>query len=264
MKYIHFENGRYRKRDPEYMRKKTIRQNPKTNAISAITYKKTGGYKLYFALPKDERLRYRAIATKQYEREQINMNSLIYTKIDGKYYKDNPEAQRLRNPRTNSVSGMVYKDAGGYESFYNLPKSERLRLRIIAGKEYDETVPFKRAKRKLPKVNRPKSKRVTTIQVDDPRGFVYIFKDHMKSKDLYKIGASHEPQERLDQANTWGDFESIYESEEVTDCAKLEKEVHQSLGRYQVKGEWFKVSEDLAINTIKEIVNESFNYAVAS
>ena len=192
------------------------------------------------------------------------MNSSIYTKIDGKYYKDNPEAQRLRNPRTNSVSRMVYKDAGGYESFYNLPKSERLRLRIIAGKKYNETVPFKRTKRKLPKVDRPKSIRITTKKVVDSRGYVYIFKDHMKSDGLYKIGASHEPQERLDQANTWGDFESIYESEEVADCAKLEKEVHQSLRKYQVKGEWFKVSEDLAINTIKELVNESFNYAVAS
>ena len=121
-----------------------------------------------------------------------------------------------------------------------------------------------RPKRKLPKVDRPKSKRVTTIQVDDPRGFVYIFKDHMKSKDLYKIGASHEPQERLDQANTWGDFESVYESEEVADCAKLEKEVHQFLRKWNVKGEWFNIPEVLAINKTKEIVNESFNHAVAS
>jgi hypothetical protein len=122
----------------------------------------------------------------------------------------------------------------------------------------------RRAKRTLPKVDRPKSVRITTKKVVDSRGYVYVFKDHMKSNDLYKIGASHEPQERLDQANTWGDFESIYESEEVADCAKLEKEVHQSLRKYQVKGEWFKVTEDLAINTIKELVNENFSYAVAS
>ncbi len=121
-----------------------------------------------------------------------------------------------------------------------------------------------RAKRKLPKVDRPKSIRITTKKVVDSRGYVYIFKDHMKSDGLYKVGASHEPQERLDQANTWGDFESIYESEEVADCASLEKEVHQSLRKYQVKGEWFNISKDLAINTIKELVNESFNYAVAS
>ena len=206
MKYTHFENGRYRKRDPEYMRRKSTRHNPRHNAISAITYKEAGGYKLYFALPKDERLRYRAIATKQYDRDQLQ------------------------------------------DVIYNIAPPFNL----------------ERTKRKLPKVDRPKSIRITTKKVVDSRGYVYIFKDHMKPDGLYKIGASHEPQERLDQANTWGDFESIYESEEVADCAKLEKEVHQSLGRYQVKGEWFKVSEDLAINTIKEIVNESFNYAVAS
>ena len=131
---------------------------------------------------------------------------------------------------------------------------------------YNIAPPFNlvRTKRKLPKVDRPKSIRITTKKVVDSRGYVYIFKDHMKPDGLYKIGASHEPQERLDQANTWGDFESIYESEEVADCAKLEKEVQQSLRKRQVKGEWFKVSKDLAINTIKELVNESFNYAVAS
>jgi len=112
-----------------------------------------------------------------------------------------------------------------------------------------------RAKRKLPKVDRPKSIRITTKKVVDSRGYVYVFKDHMKSDDLYKIGASHAPQERLDQANTWGDFESIYESEEVADCAKLEKEVHQSLRKYQAKGEWFKITKDIAINTIQELVD---------
>ena len=131
---------------------------------------------------------------------------------------------------------------------------------------YNIAPPFNlaRTKRKLPKVDRPKSIRITTKKVVDSRGYVYVFKDHMKSDGLYKIGASHEPQERLDQANTWGDFESIYESEEVADCAKLEKEVHQYLRSHQIKGEWFRVTKDFAINTIKELANESFNYAVAS
>jgi len=125
---------------------------------------------------------------------------------------------------------------------------------------------FGRTRRTLPKIDRPKSIRITTKKVVDPRGYVYVFIDHMKYNGcgLYKIGASYDPQERLRQARTWGDFESIYESEEVADCAKLEKEVHQSLRMYQVAGEWFKITKDIAINTIKEIVNESFNYAVAS
>ena len=143
---------------------------------------------------------------------------------------------------------------------------EQFEKEILKDVIYNIAPPFNlaRTKRKLPKVDRPKSIRITTKKIVDPRGYVYIFKDHMKSDGLYKIGASYEPQKRLDQANVWGDFESIYESEEVADCAKLEKEVHQSLRKYQVKGEWFNVPKDIAINTIKELVNESFNYAVAS
>ena len=162
------------------------------------------------------------------------MNSSAYTKIDGKYKKDNPKAMRTRNMKYDPIRSTVYKNAGGKEKYNTLPKADRLRIRAVALKKYwDENylidisagvMANTRPKRKLPKVDRPKGKRVTTIQVDDPRGFVYIFKDHMKHEGLYKIGASHEPQERLDQANTWGDFESIYESEEVADCAKLEKE----------------------------------------
>ena len=218
------------------------------------------------------------------------MNSLTYTKADGKYYKDNPEALRIRN----TVRDMAAKKAGSLENLYTLSKDERIRLRAEAREElkvieikktkdkgywlkeelrreelqdliYKIAPPLNwtRTKRLLPEIDRPKSKRVTEVQVNDPRGFVYVFKDHMKDEGLYKIGSSYKVRKRLDQASVWGDFESIYESEEVTDCAKLEKEVHQSLRKYQVKGEWFKVSEDIAVNTIKEIVNESFNYAIA-
>ena len=45
--------------------------------------------------------------------------------------------------------------------------------------------------------------------------------------------------------------------------------MHKSLRKYQVKGEWFKITEDnvgcyLAINKIKELVDENFSYVVAS
>ena len=193
-------------------------------------------------------------------------------KESGKYYKDNPETMRLRFLRNNdygknAIGSIAYKKAGGQKLYFAMPKDERLRLRAIATEQYKKEQPHLnriRTKRTLPKVDRPKSVRITTKKVVDSRGYVYIFKDHMKSNGLYKIGASHAPQERLDQANTWGDFESIYESEEVTDCAKLEKEVHQSLREHQIKGEWFNIPEVLAIIKTKEIVNESFNYAIAS
>ena len=183
--------------------------------------------------------------------------------------------KRPKHPVTGEVKkNWKHRIAISYGGVHGAPKwqsyldaaEEQWQKEILKDVIYNIAPPFNllRTKRKLPKVDRPKSKRVTTIQVDDPRGFVYIFKDHMKREGLYKIGASHEPQERLDQANTWGDFESIYESEEVADCAKVEKEVHQFLRKWNVKGEWFNIPEVLAINKTKEIVNESFNYAVAS
>jgi len=193
-------------------------------------------------------------------------------KESGKYYKDNPETMRLRFLRNNdygknAIGSIAYKKAGGQKLYFAMPKDERLRLRAMATEQYKKEHPhldWTRTKRTLPKVDRPKSIRITTKKVVDSRGYIYIFKDHMKSNGLYKIGASHAPQERLDQANTWGDFESIYESEEVADCAKVEKEVHQFLRKWNVKGEWFNIPEVLVINKTKEIVNESFNYAIAS
>ena len=183
--------------------------------------------------------------------------------------------KRPKHPVTGEVKkNWKHRIAISYGGVHGAPKwqsyldtaEEQWQKEILKDVIYNIAPPFNlvRTKRKLPKVDRPKSIRITTKKVVDPRGYVYIFKDHMKSKDLYKIGASHEPQKRLDQANTWGDFESIYESEEVADCAKLEKEVHQFLRKWNVKGEWFNIPEVLAINKTKEIVNESFNHAVAS
>ena len=190
-------------------------------------------------------------------------------KEGGKYYKDNPETMRLRFLRNNdygknAISSIAYKKAGGQKLYFAMPKDERLRLRAVATEQYKKEQPhldWTKTKRTLPKVDRPKSIRVTTKKVVDSRGYVYIFKDHMKDVGLVadrrviKIGSSYNVQKRLDEANVWGEFESVYESEEVADCAKLEKEVHQSLREHQIKGEWFKVPADIAINTIQELVD---------
>ena len=199
------------------------------------------------------------------------MNSSIYTKIDGKYYKDNPEAQRLRNPRTNSVSRMVYKDAGGYESFYDLPKNERLRLRIIAGKKYDETVPFKKESLKdiiyniapdrpvYPSVKELRQRIPRPVSEKNPGGFVYIFKDKMKADGYYKIGSTHDLNDRLGSGRTWGAIELVAYFE-TDDRRKLEKDVHNLLDKWNVKEydigrEWFNIPENIAIEKIQELID---------
>ena len=191
-----------------------------------------------------------------------------YKKIDGKYYKDNPEAQRVRN----RLRPIYHKLAGGYVNYYALPKNKRQKLIARAREEYhngytSSNLPVFSTHRKLPKVQRPRGRRVTIFKPDDPRGFVYVFKDKMKRSNgwsyYYKVGASHDPQERLNQANTWGDFESVYESKMVDDCASLEKEVHQALSNYRVKGEWFHVDKTFIINKIQELVDAREEQAVA-
>ena len=48
------------------------------------------------------------------------MKSLHYTKVDGKYYKDNPEAMRIRN----AVRPIAYEYVGGKKNFYTLSEGE--------------------------------------------------------------------------------------------------------------------------------------------
>ena len=179
--------------------------------------------------------------------------------------------QRLKQYAKGRLGVII--DGTGHR--YKDVKAERQKLIDRAREEYckyksvyvSSNTPTYRAHRKLPKVQRPKGKRVTIFKPDDPRGFVYIFKDHMKSVNgwlyYYKVGASHDPQERLNQANTWGDFECLYESEMVDECASLEKEVHQALSKYRVKGEWFQCDKTFIINKIEELVDARKEQAVA-
>tara|TARA_R100001143_G_scaffold1750_2_gene4414 strand:- start:61 stop:789 length:729 start_codon:yes stop_codon:yes gene_type:complete len=182
------------------------------------------------------------------------------------------------NPRTNAISAIAYGYVGGSAKFYNLSKKERSHYRHIATLEYWNpdhiglhfrlaNEPF-RQKRKLPKVDKPKGKRVTIFKPDGKEGYVYVFRDNMKPSNYYKVGASYNPQERLEQANTWGDFECLYphmsdEEDIVSDCLSLEKEVHEALSQYKVKGEWFQVDKTFIINKIRELVDARKEQAVA-
>ena len=175
------------------------------------------------------------------------------------------------NAKGNAISAIAYGYAGSPAKFYDLSKRERLYHRRHATFEYNNLVngvPLEKSLgRKLPKVHRPKGRRVTIFKPDDPRGFVYVFRDKMKRSNgwlyYYKVGASHDPQERLNQANTWGDFESVYESKMVDDCVSLEKKVHQSLSKYRWKGEWFQCDKYFIIKKIRELVDAREEQEVA-
>ena len=175
------------------------------------------------------------------------------------------------NPKNNAISKIAYDYVGSSSMFYKLPKNERLYYRNMATMEWSNTVHIGlhsvKAKRKqmdLHEVARPSRKRSPHTEVDDPRGSVYIFKDHMKSEpDLYKVGASWKPKDRLSEANVWGDFEALFQSREVADRASLEKEVHQVLSKYRVKGEWFQCDKAIITNKIEELVDARKEQEVA-
>jgi len=197
------------------------------------------------------------------------MKTLPYTKTGGKYKRpqDNPKTMRTRNkrnnPRSNIISAIAYGYAGSSAKFYALSKRERLYYRKMATMEWSNTVHIglhsvkdKRKQMDLHEVDRPSRKRSPHTEVDDPRGSIYIFKDHMKSEpNLYKVGASWKPKLRLREANVWGDFEALFQSHQVDDRASLEKEVHQALSKYRVKGEWFQCDKAIIINKIEELVD---------
>jgi len=166
------------------------------------------------------------------------------------------------NPRTNAISAIAYGYVGSSSKFYKLPKEERSYYRKMATMEWSNTIHIglhsvkdKRKQMDLHEVDRPSRKRLPHTEVDDPRGSVYIFKDHMKSEpNLYKVGASWKPKLRLREANVWGDFEALFQSSQVADRASLEKEVHQHLSYYRVKGEWFQCELSLITKLIQELV----------
>ena len=169
----------------------------------------------------------------------------------------------IHNPRSNAISAIAYGYVGSSSKFYDLSKQERSHYRNMATMEWSNTIHIglhsvkdKRKQMDLHEVDRPSRKRSPHTEVDDPRGSVYIFKDHMKSEpNLYKVGASWKPKLRLREANVWGDFEVLFQSRQIADRASLEKEVHQHLSYYRVKGEWFQCELSLITKLIQELVD---------
>ena len=54
--------------------KASLKHNPKSNAVSAISYKMGGGYKDFYDLPKEDRLSIRAAATEEYNSGRTESN----------------------------------------------------------------------------------------------------------------------------------------------------------------------------------------------
>jgi len=100
--------------------KDNLKHNPKSNAVSAISYKMGGGYKAFYDLPKEDRVSIRATATEEYnsgrtesnpqEPKYDNVIQYVETKLKGRK-RDSKVVSYIRSVYDScSVVGCDYLD----------------------------------------------------------------------------------------------------------------------------------------------------------
>jgi len=100
--------------------KDNLKHNPKSNAVSAISYKMGGGYKAFYDLPKEDRVSIRATATEEYnsgrtesnpqEPKYDNVIQYVETKLKGRK-RDSKVISYIRSVYDScSVVGCDYLD----------------------------------------------------------------------------------------------------------------------------------------------------------
>ena len=100
--------------------KANLKHNPKSNAVSAISYKMGGGYKAFYDLPKEDRVSIRATATEEYnsgrtesnpqEPKYDNVIQYVETKLKGRK-RDSKVISYIRSVYDScSVVGCDYLD----------------------------------------------------------------------------------------------------------------------------------------------------------
>ena len=100
--------------------KDNLKHNPKSNAVSAISYKMGGGYKAFYDLPKEDRVSIRATATEEYnsgrtesnpqEPKYDNVIRYVETKLKGRK-RDSKVISYIRSVYDScSVVGCDYLD----------------------------------------------------------------------------------------------------------------------------------------------------------
>jgi len=159
-----------------------------------------------------------------------------------KYYKDNPEACKLRQARNNPAREIANRIAGGRAIFRALSKDERFAIMETAYHMHDLGVDFITAK-----IN----------ESHDRRGFVYVI-THEAFPNYVKIGRAFDPTSRLRSYQTgcphrgYRLFAAIY----FEDCYMAEKEIHARLEdeyRNGALGEWFNITPFLARHNINKL-----------
>lgn len=95
-------------------------------------------------------------------------------------------------------------------------------------------------------------------------GFIYILRNPTLEKNVFKIGLTRKNvDERANQLSKTSVPDKFYIAQEwnVKDCIKAEKIIHDKLKDYRVdpRREFFKIEYDIAVKTIKEVIDEINN-----
>ena len=177
-----------------------------------------------------------------------------------------------RNPRTNAISKIAYKIAGGATTFYKKSRDERLLIRKEATKGYllnerpaDEVIEYLN---KLPE-RQPARKRANLEPLDKlpPEGWVYIIAAS-RHASIMKIGSTfeHGVRDRLSEAKRWALAGSavLLHKEWFSRCKQAESLVHKRLDYYRIVSpdagdELFRTSFEHALANVMIIKNEVEN-----
>ena len=146
--------GKYKRPndDPELQRLRNIKNNPRRNAIAQITYKSIGGRRIYFTLPKSDRLRLRAVALKKYWEEHYlgaipkPASEDFYDLIE-KYAPDLPriyKEKKLPNPIPTRSDGVkegyvyIFQDMMKPDGVYKVGSTDDVGSRLSNARTWGE------------------------------------------------------------------------------------------------------------------------------
>lgn len=79
---------------------------------------------------------------------------------------------------------------------------------------------------------------------------VYVLEGIEKCK--IGIGAFPDIRRGSIQSNSFENYKLVYNTDYIDNARIVERVVHRLLKEFRIKGEWFKISSDIAISTIKK------------
>ena len=151
---------------------------------------------------------------------------MIYEKVSGKYYKDNPLTKKQAN------DGQMYVN-GKYISISH-PLHKPGRYKTFTDAAFDSLAKYEMSK----------------------EGQVYII-TNPNFPEWIKVGMAIDSEDRLNGYQTSSPFRdySLFTSWSVSDRRSAESEAHTLLGKtYDRRGEWFKCTPEQAQDDVAELM----------